>query len=348
MRFLRRLACLLAVLGAARPGVSTNVTFTEYPNLHPYGSLAVGPDGNIWFTDDRDAIVVLSLSGAVVASIPASPGCAPDGITLGPDSRMWYVCTGIKTVGIATYNQGSSLYHGTEYEVPRQPVGFMAVGPNGILWYSTTTGVDEIDSAINVTPTIGGTGESGLASGLDDAIWGVSFDGYIWRRSSSEAYASTPIPTPTGIPVYIADCTAQSGSVYFSEEAGDNIGSATFDGASWSFAEFPLAPGTIPRGIACAADGTVWYAGNGTNKIGYWKPRTGAHEEFSVPSPLTNLQAIAIAPDGSIWFNESNAFKIGKLELRPNGDVNGDGQRDIADVFTVINFLFAGGPAPVP
>ena len=29
------------------------------------------------------------------------------------------------------------------------------------------------------------------------------------------------------------------------------------------------------------------------------------------------------------------------------GDANGDRQRDIVDVFYLINFLFAGGPAPV-
>jgi hypothetical protein len=29
------------------------------------------------------------------------------------------------------------------------------------------------------------------------------------------------------------------------------------------------------------------------------------------------------------------------------GDVNGDSKTDVADVFSLINFLFAGGPAPL-
>jgi hypothetical protein len=29
------------------------------------------------------------------------------------------------------------------------------------------------------------------------------------------------------------------------------------------------------------------------------------------------------------------------------GDVNGNGATDVADVFFLINFLFAGGPAPL-
>jgi hypothetical protein len=37
-----------------------------------------------------------------------------------------------------------------------------------------------------------------------------------------------------------------------------------------------------------------------------------------------------------------------KFSTRPiPGDVNGDGIVDISDVFYLINFLFAGGPAPV-
>jgi CSLREA domain-containing protein len=41
------------------------------------------------------------------------------------------------------------------------------------------------------------------------------------------------------------------------------------------------------------------------------------------------------------------ACDLGAYEYDANGDVNGDGMRDVADVFFVINFLFAGGPAPM-
>src|SRR5205807_1418021 len=37
---------------------------------------------------------------------------------------------------------------------------------------------------------------------------------------------------------------------------------------------------------------------------------------------------------------------IGAVELEPKGDVNGDGVVNVADVFYLINFLFAGGPIP--
>ena len=38
---------------------------------------------------------------------------------------------------------------------------------------------------------------------------------------------------------------------------------------------------------------------------------------------------------------------LGAVEVEPVGDANGDGVVDLADVFYVINFLFANGPAPL-
>jgi dockerin type I repeat protein len=37
----------------------------------------------------------------------------------------------------------------------------------------------------------------------------------------------------------------------------------------------------------------------------------------------------------------------GATELEPVGDVNGDGSVNVLDVFDLINYHFAGGPAPI-
>jgi hypothetical protein len=41
------------------------------------------------------------------------------------------------------------------------------------------------------------------------------------------------------------------------------------------------------------------------------------------------------------------ACDLGAFEVEPIGDANGDGNVDVADVFYVINFLFAGGSVPL-
>jgi CSLREA domain-containing protein len=56
-------------------------------------------------------------------------------------------------------------------------------------------------------------------------------------------------------------------------------------------------------------------------------------------TPLTVDQRGAHRPAGA-------ACDLGAYEFGANGDANGDGKVDVSDVFTLINFLFAGGPAP--
>jgi predicted outer membrane repeat protein len=56
-------------------------------------------------------------------------------------------------------------------------------------------------------------------------------------------------------------------------------------------------------------------------------------------TPLTVDQRGAHRPTGA-------ACDLGAYEFEANGDVNGDGTRDVADVFALINFLFAGSATP--
>ena len=69
----------------------------------------------------------------------------------------------------------------------------------------------------------------------------------------------------------------------------------------------------------------------------------------TVVSPLgaksVELFLIVVAPDatvGSALFDDVFLVPVGI----PKGDANGDGTVDIGDVFHLLNFLFAGGPAP--
>jgi Right handed beta helix region len=57
-------------------------------------------------------------------------------------------------------------------------------------------------------------------------------------------------------------------------------------------------------------------------------------------APLTTDQRGVKRPIGA-------ACDLGAFELEPLGDANGDGLVTVADVFYLINFLFAGGPLPL-
>jgi hypothetical protein len=60
----------------------------------------------------------------------------------------------------------------------------------------------------------------------------------------------------------------------------------------------------------------------------------------SIGVPLTSDQRGVKRPIGA-------KCDLGAVEIEPIGDANGDGVVNVADVFYVLNFLFAGGPAPL-
>jgi virginiamycin B lyase len=53
------------------------------------GSIAVGPDGNIWFTSPQEGLIrSITTSGKLTkVRIPAE---TPAGIALGPDGAVWF------------------------------------------------------------------------------------------------------------------------------------------------------------------------------------------------------------------------------------------------------------------
>ena len=62
---------------------------------------------------------------------------------------------------------------------------------------------------------------------------------------------------------------------------------------------------------------------------------------------LTFGVADAAVPGTAPSFSAAKAYEAGEgPESAALGDVNGDTKTDVADVFSLINFLFAGGPAP--
>jgi hypothetical protein len=83
-----------------------------------------------------------------------------------------------------------------------------------------------------------------------------------------------------------------------------------------------------------------------------------AVEEPSAPGPPVTFSALIDAVGASACATVTTDHRgvkrpigptcdIGAYEVEPLGDANGDGSVDVSDVFYLINYLFAGGPAPV-
>lgn len=79
------------------------LTITEFPvptaASQPY-SIALGPDGNLWFTETGTNKIgrVTPTGGFTEFSIP-TPGSQPHAITTGPDGNLWFTEAGAGKIG---------------------------------------------------------------------------------------------------------------------------------------------------------------------------------------------------------------------------------------------------------
>jgi virginiamycin B lyase len=343
--FRRALAPVLLVSSLA----ASAAVITEFPlpaNSQP-NFLESGPDGNIWFTEyGPDKIGRITPAG-VITHFPVtnSPAChGPYGITLAADGRIWYSCIASGTLGRMSINGSTVGYLAPGDHTPAGPI---AGGADGLLYYTTTDKrVEAVDlNGIEVSYKSHAGTLFGIAAGLDGAAWYGEGGAppIMWRKPYSGSFASgVEIPNEA----FLVTWCETWGHAFFTEFGAGKIARQLPSQPAPD--EFDVGAGSYPSGIACGAEGSVWYTMLGTNQIGRFKRDCFCSETFDVPTPNAGLYGITVGPDGSVWFAENSANKIGRLQLRPQGDADGNGIVNVSDVFWLINFLFAGGPVPVP
>jgi len=143
---LRWNAILVAGLAAALFGAQAKaVTINQFPLpaaiSYPIG-IASGPDGNLWFTEQKgDKIGRITTAGVITEfTIPTVPyGSGPIGIASGPDGNLWF------TEGTSSGNKiGRITTAGviTEFPIPTASSGSQCIasGPDGNLWFTEWVG----------------------------------------------------------------------------------------------------------------------------------------------------------------------------------------------------------------
>ena len=71
-----------------------------------------------------------------------------------------------------------------------------------------------------------------------------------------------------------------------------------------------------PHDPAFAPDGSLWYTGQGANKLGRLDPKTGEFKEYPLKTPDSGPHGLVADKDGAIWFTAISGGYIGKLDPR--------------------------------
>jgi len=220
----------------------------------------------------------------------------PSGITLGPDSAVWFAESAGKIGRIST----SGTIQETALPTGESPLG-ITTGSDGALWFTDggTNAIGRITTAGSVTETSIPTSHSTpfeIANGPDGALWFTEYQGdKIGRLAPGSAtIAEYPVPTAGAHPAGIT--SGPDGALWFTEYSSGKIGRSTVSGG---ISEFPTGA-MVPVGIATGKDGALWFA-DCDGLIGRITT-SGASELFPVSSPGGLPIAITAGPDGAMWF----------------------------------------------
>ncbi|MGO8947078.1 MAG: virginiamycin B lyase [Ktedonobacterales bacterium] len=305
--------------------MSTSGALQEFPLPDPtsfIGCIAVGRDGNIWYTNSSDeAIGRLTPTGAVQefdVSGPTGNG-EPLGIAAGPDGNLWFTVYSSGEIGRITPTGDVQVFSvpgalaGTGENAPLlADLISITDGPDGDLWFTEA----------GITQPTNGTGQTQPPS--TSAIGRISPTGIIQLF---------PLPDPSSVPGDIT--SGPDGNLWFTAEdvKGGMIGRISPTGA---INEFRLPdPNSIPVDITTGPDGNLWFTeGNESpntlklsgGTLGRISP-SGAVQIFPLPDPASNPIGITAGPDGNVWFTESATDTIGRLVpwLADRGIGAGDG-----------------------
>jgi virginiamycin B lyase len=73
-------------------------------------------------------------------------------------------------------------------------------------------------------------------------------------------------------------------------------------------------PKSRPHDPALAPDGSLWYTGQGANKLGRLDPKTGEFKEYPLKTPNSGPHGLVCDKDGHIWFTAISGGYVGKLD----------------------------------
>ncbi len=276
--------------------------------------IAVGPDGNLWFTEyDASKIGEINPATHAVTEFPTPTADSfPRGIAVGPDGNLWFTEAGPSKIG-----EINPTTHATaDFATPAGnsfPFAITA-GPDGNLWFTerNASRIGEINPATHATtdsatPSVNSFPE-GIAVGPDGNLWFTENDANRIGEINPATDATADFPSPTANSEPDAITTGPDGNLWFIEESANRIGE--INPITHSTADVAMSSVGEMYAIAAGPDGHLWVAGRAG--IGEINPTSEETSEFPL-STNTTATGIAAGPDGNLWFAEQGYDEIGNV-----------------------------------
>jgi streptogramin lyase len=294
--------------------ITPSGAITEFPlsdGDSAIDALTMGPDGNLWFTENTDDFgIVYSVdigritpTGAITEfPIPSYlPIASP--LTTGLDGNLWFTAAPRSNSGyIGRITPAGAI---TEFPIPSTdglPRYAPTVGPDGNLWFSVGGGIGRITSAGVITdfplPSTSSGPLTTMTVGPDGNLWfpesttmGSKTTAAVGRITLSGALTEFPIDSAAGVPIsgsYASTLTVgPDKNLYFSIALAAGAPPAVIVGGITPSGDAVVIPGTAPSYTSADAlivgpDGNLWFP-DGVN-IGRIDPTQVTFDQTASPS----------------------------------------------------------------
>jgi streptogramin lyase len=346
-------------------------SFTDPNSGQPFG-IAVGPDGNLWFTQQAQVgmdnlrnfifgLESLSTAGSfnnetkLTTQVPDPSGSLanprPQSITAGPDGSFWITDYPDGAIVAAKSGAlGAVIALHTASGASLSPTGIASGGSEGGVWFSSVQGfspgtgiIGRIDPANPGSPTLytipqTSSYPTGIVQNPKDgnAIWFM--DQSQFGAQNAVVIGRIAVPVNAGSPFQIpAGCQASNAQL------GVTLNECVIPGTQGHV----LGPPNAPVGPLMQVDatGTVWFATR--DQVGSISADGSKVQLSTIPLPIAStifrITSLTLGSDGAVWYVGSDP----SIDLAFIGRVTTSGTNSTVTQFKIpAGSLDAGSSTP--
>jgi virginiamycin B lyase len=274
----------------------------------------------------------------VTLSHPVNPYDLPEGMSVGPDGKIWVALDGASAIASVTTTPDHTVH---QYPIGNTHVEPIDVhpGPDGkggiAMWFNEYVGtaIGRIDIATGQVVTFTDPLPAGILPGTWDVIEGpdhnIWFTEY-WNHSigtmtpDGKNYRNFYIRNPDGsvdLNSYASELiVGPDHNIWFADEGSGAVGTVNI--ATGKVSDYLVRDGSGVCGLTVGPDGNIWFAeqdfGGGTNPgryIGNITPQGVVLGQYLLPSGAGGPVEMTTGPDGNVWFAEQIANKLAKSDM---------------------------------
>jgi streptogramin lyase len=322
-----------ALLLAIAPATAQAAPSVTHYNMPLAGSqpvnVALGGDGNVWFTEAAwNGVGKITPGGGVTEWYGLTS--QPNGIATGASGNyLWFTEAGVLGAIGRISTGGTASEFSAGLSLGSDPTS-IAKGPDGNLWFTEASGNGAIgringsgvitEFRYGLTP---GSQPWGITAGPDGALWFTEKAGRIGRITTQGQIQETGVGiSPGAVPQFIT--TGPDGNLWFTEGGPTaRIGRITGQGVVTEFST-GLNPSAGLRGITAGKDGNVYFSERSASAIGRITP-SGTITEYST-GVGSGAYGITTGADGNLWFADVDGGSLGRMTVGPGtGTVSASG-----------------------